>query len=97
MKHDIVPCFWIGDLEDALEVQYGPEFMEDLRAENDDLRNIMFDEFYMNDVCCKYSLETDEDDEEIMSDKVLHFNQCIRAMLADMFPEAKYVVVDVMW
>ena len=61
MKYTTVPCFWVGDLENALEAQYGPEFIQEIRAKHNGIRRLMFDDFYMNDVCCKYYIDEMEE------------------------------------
>ena len=52
MKYTTVPYFWIGDLENALEAQYGSEFIQEIQNKYNGIRNLMFDDFYMNDVSC---------------------------------------------
>ena len=47
MKYKTVPCFWVGDLENALEAQYGPEFIQEIRAKHNGIRCLMFDDFYI--------------------------------------------------
>ena len=91
MKHDIVPCVWIGDLEQALELQYGSEFIEEIKNEYNSLRDFMFD-FYMNDLCCKYYISDD-----VVNDLCQTNEYCIKTFLRDTFPGYDYIIVDVFW
>lgn len=99
MKYKTVPCFWVGDLEKALEAQYGPEFIQEIRAKHNGIRRLMFDDFYMNDVCCKYYIDEMEEYEDYSWQDEAHIRleNCIKTFLRDMFPDYDYVVVDVMW
>ena len=99
MKNTTVPCFWVGDLENALEAQYGPEFIQEIRAKHNGIRRLMFDDFYMNDVCCKYYIDEMEEYEghSWQDETHIRLENCIKTFLRDMFPGYDYVVVDLMW
>ena len=99
MKYTIVPCFWVGDLETALEAQYGSEFIQEIRATYGDLRRLMFDDFYMNDVCCKYYIDEMEEYEghSWQDETLIRLENCVKTFLRDLFPNFNCVIVDVMW
>ena len=98
MKYKTVPCFWVGDLENALEAQYGSEFIQEILTKFGDLRHLMFDDYYMNDVCCKYYIyEIEEYEDQSWQDEAhIRLENCIKIFLRDMFPNCDYVIVDVM-
>ena len=99
MKHTTVPYFWIGDLENALEVQYGSEFIREINTKYDDIRGLMFGDSFMNDVCCKYYIDEIVEYEGIpwQNEARIRLENCIKTFLRDMFPGLDYVIVDVMW
>ena len=100
MKYTTVPCFWVEDLEVALEAHYGPKFMQEINDNHNDIRKLMFGENFMNDVCCKYyidELEHYEGCHSLKEETSIHMNNCIRTFLRYMFPNFDYVIVDVMW
>lgn len=99
MKYEIMPVIWIGDLEEALKLQYGPTFLN----WDDNLRNILFDDRYCNDVAKRLNIR----DREEWSDSFLEYDwfnerhwrirDCVLAYLEDVFPDYEYVMIDVMW
>lgn len=99
MKYATVPCFWIGDLENALEAQYGPEFTQEIRDKHNGMHQLMFGECFMNDVCCKYYIDELEDYEgcSLQEEASIRLENCIRTFLRDIFPDFDYVVIDVTW
>ena len=99
MKHKIMPVIWVGDLEDALMAQYGEEFIKEIRRDHNGIRQLMFDNFYMNDVCCQYSFdELEEYTGDTWQDEAhIRLENCIKIFLQDKFPDYNCVIVDVMW
>lgn len=95
MKYEMMPAFWVEDLKEALIVQYGEEFMDEVG----DLRNFLFDDNYMNDVFVKYWFgEIEEYTGKAWQDeKQIRLENCIKAFLKDLFPDHDYVLIDVMW
>lgn len=95
MKYEMMPAFWVGDLEDALIAQYGKEFMDEVGH----LRSFLFGENYMNDVYVKYWFdEIEEYTGEVWQDeKQIRLENCIKTFLKDLFPDHSYVLIDVMW
>lgn len=96
MKYTFIPIIKIDDLEKDLILQFGEDFLG-----GEELRNIMFDTSYINDVCCFYSwkhLTEDEadyyDDTEDECDRI---NRLIMSFLKDTFPDYTEVLVDVSW
>ena len=95
MKHSLAPYFWVGDLENALILQFGQEFMDEVGH----LRSFLFDTNYMNDVSIKYYIDELEEFEgfEWQDEQHIRLENCIKTFLRDMFPGHDYVLVDVMW
>lgn len=99
MKYEVMPVIWVGDLEEALKLQYGPTFLN----WDDNLRNILFDDQYCNDVAKRLNIR----DREEWSDSFLEYDwfnerhwrirDCVLAYLEDVFPDYEYVMIDVMW
>jgi hypothetical protein len=80
----------IYDLQEALVLQYGEDFA-DL-----ELRNIMFGDFYSNDCYKKFYFDEDilYSPEEYDDGSIL----CsIITFLKDIFPDRKYILVDITW
>ena len=82
-----------------MKPQYGPEFIQEIRSKHNGIRRLMFDDFYMNDVCCKYYIDEMEEYEghSWQNEDYIRLENCIKTFLRDMFPDCDYVVVDVMW
>ena len=80
----------IYDLQEALVLQYREDFA-DL-----ELRNIMFGDFYSNDCYKKFYFDEDilYSPEEYDDGSIL----CsIITFLKDIFPDQKYILVDITW
>ena len=96
MKYKIMPVIWVGELENALIDQYGPEFKNDYG----NLRNVMFGDYYMNDVAKDYDIvDIPEFDpaNPWMDETHCRLEKCIKTFLHDMFPEYERVMIDLMW
>ena len=98
LKYYMAPCLWVEDLAQALEVQYGTEFMNEIE-ENGGLRIFLFRDCFMNDVCCMYSISELEVYEGLywQDETRIRLENCIKTFLQDIFPNCDYVVIDVMW
>ena len=96
MKYTFVPIIKIDDLEKDLILQFGEDFLG-----GEELRNIMFDTSYINDVYCSYSweyLSEGEDAPDYCDDEECNrINRCIMSFLKDTFPDYTKVLVDVSW
>lgn len=80
----------IYDLQEALVLQYGEDF------DGLELRNIMFGDFYSNDCYKKFYFDEDilYSPEEYDDGSIL----CsIITFLKDIFPDRKYILVDITW
>lgn len=95
MKYRIVPSCWVGDLSDALELQYGEEFMNEVG----ELRQFLFYDSYMNDVYVSYCFSELEEYEgkSWQNEKRIRLENCIKTFLQDMFPDYDTILIDVMW
>lgn len=95
MEYKMMPAFWVEDLKEALTIQYGREFMDEVG----DLRNFLFDDNYMNDVYVKYWFgEIEEYTGKAWQDEEhIRLENCIKTFLKDLFPDHDYVLIDVMW
>jgi hypothetical protein len=99
MKYKMMPVIWVGDLREALIAQYGPDFLN----RNDNLRNILFDDQYCNDVAKKlniYDIEEWDDSYltyEWFDERQWRIRNCVLTFLQDLFPNQEYVMIDVTW
>lgn len=90
LKYTIMPVIWVGDLEEALKVQYGPDFL----TQKDDLRNILFGDDYCNDVAKQLNIL---DITEVADKRHIRIANCAKTFLQDLFPDQEYVMIDVTW
>ena len=99
MKYKMMPVIWVGDLEEALKAQYGEEFIKEIRQDHNGIRRLMFDEFFMNDVCCQYSFDELEEytGDTWQNEAHIRLENCIKTFLQDTFPGHTSIIVDVMW
>lgn len=94
MKYTLLPTFKINELENALKIQYGEDFVAEIESEYNGLRNLLFDDRYMNDVCIKYNLY--DFDEEY--DEENRLEKCVRDFLISIIPsDYSSVIIDVSW
>ena len=99
MKYKMMPVIWVEDLHEALIAQYGPDFLN----RNDNLRNILFDDQYCNDVAKElniYDIEKWDDSYltyEWFDERQWRIRNCVLAFLQDLFPNQEYVMIDVTW
>ena len=96
MKYTIMPVIWVGDLEDALIDHYGPEFKSDYC----NLRNVMFGDYYMNDVAKDYDIVDIPEfnpENSWMDETQCRLEERIKTFLHDMFPDHERVMIDLMW
>lgn len=99
MKYTMMPVIWVGDLEEALKAQYGPDFLN----WDDNLRNILFDDSYCNDVAKQLNiLDVEEWDDSFLeyewfNERHWRIRNCVLTFLQDLFPGQEYVMIDVMW
>ena len=91
MKYNILPVIEMGALEEALTIQYGEGF--------NDLRQLMFDDGYMNDVYCAFWFDHLEEykGEYWRNEEDVRKLNCIKTFLQDTFPNYDRVLVDVSW
>ena len=96
MKHEIMPVITASDLEEALRLQYGEEFMEDIE---DNVSSFLFDTDYINDVCKKYSFDKLEEYTGgfWQNETRIRVENCIKTFLQDTFPGYERVIIDVSW
>lgn len=101
MRYKIVPCLRVGDLEKALEAQYGPEFIQEIHDRHNDICQLMFGECFMNDVCCKYYIDKLEDykGHSWQDEDHIRLENCIKTFLRNTFHSSDYssdyVIIDV--
>ena len=86
-------------MENALKSQYGPEFIQEIHIKYDDIRCLMFDDFYTNDVCYKYHIdEMEEYNGYSWQDEAhIRLENCIKTFLRDIFPNFDYVAINIIW
>lgn len=99
MKYAMMPVIRIRDLEDALDAQYGSDFL----SRDDSLREILFDDQYCNDSAKKlYILDVEEWDDSFLeydwfNEHKWRIRNCVLTFLQDLFPDQEYVMIDVTW
>ena len=84
MKYTFAPVIDIRELEKALESQYD--------IDTDDLRSILFGDYYSNDCFKKYYFRSKWESYDENPIKA-----CVKAFLQDVFPDRDYVLIDVSW
>ena len=90
----VLPVFGIDELEDALKDQYGEDFIAEIQSECGSLRQLLFDDLYINDVCIKYSFRTLSEEKTIQD----RLENCVNTFLMSVIPEAySQVIIDVTW
>ena len=96
MKAKMIPMIEAGELEEALCLQYGEGFMEDI---DDNISSFLFDTEYMNDVCKKYYFDEIEEytGKPWQDEKRIRIENCIKTFLQDIFPGMDCVLIDVSW
>ena len=96
MEHKNAIELNIYDLYDALALQYGEEFKEDM--DHYDLRNLMFGDVYMNDSYKKFCIDEEIPEEEFDAwNGIAPICNAIITFLQDSFPNHDYVLVDISW
>ena len=90
MKYEMIPAISIYELEEALQKQYGFDFIDN----NGGLRQLLFGDYYMND--CYKGLDLEYEDWE--DDEYVGFPiKTIKTFLQDIFPNHEYVLINVSW
>lgn len=91
MKFKIMPVITIWDLTEALEAQYH------WGLDEHELRELMFEQEYMNDCYKRYSFDEDAVCWGIEYEEVVRQENLLKGFLRDTFPEHSAVLVDVSW
>lgn len=96
MKSEVVNVITASALEEALCLQYGDGFMEDI---DNDISSFLFDTSYVNDSYKRYYFdELVEQNTASWSDEDhVRIENCIKAFLQDVFPGYDSVLIDVSW
>lgn len=90
----VLPVFEIDELEDALKIEYGEDFIAEIQSEFGSLRQLLFDDRYINDVCIKYSFKTLSKEKTTQA----RLENCVKTFLMSVIPEAyPQVIIDVTW
>ena len=92
-KHIMMPVINIDDLEDAIKEKYHYKFKHDLRQ-------LLFDTGYMNDVYVSYSFDEDLvwEGKPWQNESRIKEENIVRQFLREYFKgEYDEVLVDVMW
>ena len=95
MEYEMMPAVEAYKLQRALELQFGPDIM----GNQDHMAQVLFDDQYTNDSYKRYNFSEDEVYEGYSwqdEDRIRVCN-CVNAMLRDMFPNRKAILVDVSW
>lgn len=95
MKYEMMPVVDAGDLQDALELQFGPAIM----GNEDVMAQVLFDDEYSNYSYKRYNFSKDEvyEGHSWQNEERIRICNCVNAMLRDMFPGHDTILVDVSW
>ena len=97
LKYKTMPVIWVGDLENALKERYGENFL----SWDDNLRNILFDDDYCNDVAKQlYILDIEEWEDwfaEFEDKRRFDIKNQVKLFLQTIFPNEESVMIDIMW
>lgn len=96
MKSEMCLVIKASDLEEALCLQYGEGFMNDIDF---NISSFLFDTEYMNDVYKVYYFDTLEEytGKPWQDETHIRIKNCINAFLQDTFPGYNKVLIDVSW
>ena len=89
--HIMMPVVEVGELEDAVNRQFGCEI--------DDMRELLFGDNYSNDCYCGFYYDEMEVYEEYpwQDEEKISLRNLVRAYLQDTIPNYTRVLVDVSW
>lgn len=95
MQYEMMPVVDAYELQQALELQFGPDVM----GNEDVMANVLFDDEYNNYSCKRYCFEKDEvyEGHFWQDEERIRICNCVNAMLRDMFPGRHTILVDVSW
>lgn len=95
MKYEMMPVVIEDDLQQALELQFGPDIM----GNEDVMANVLFGDEYSNYSLKRYYFNQNEVYEGYLwqNEERIRIRNCVNAMLRDMFPGRDSILVDVSW
>ena len=95
MKYEMMPVVDEYELQQALELQFGPDIM----GNEDVMANVLFGDEYNNYSCKRYCFEEDEvyEGHSWQNEEHIRIRNCVNAMLRDMLPGHHTILVDVSW
>lgn len=95
MKYKVMPVVDVNELQEALELQFGPEVM----GNEDFLAHVLFGEEYNNYSCKYYRFSRNEmyEGRSWQNEEHIRIRNCVNAMLQDLFPERDTILIDVSW
>ena len=90
--YTMYPVIDVTDLEDAIRIQFGV----DVEGE---MRNILFDDDYMNDCYKSYFFADDEEytGASWQNEEHIRIRNLVNAYLRDILPDYERVLIDVTW
>ena len=91
--YEMYPVIEIDDLEKELKIQF------DVELENNDLRNILFYDDYMNDCYKSYYFADDEEytGKSWQNEERIRIRNLVNAYLRDILPNYERVLINVTW
>lgn len=93
MNFNLIPVMCAEDLEHFVLSRAKEEFPRDFDM---DIREILFGDAYVNDVCCYFCYDASDDEEDDEEDNSCYRN-VIRRILREEIPDYSYILVDVSW
>lgn len=95
MMYEMMPVIDADVLQEALELQFGPNIM----GNEDVMANVLFGDEYNNYSCKRYYFSNDEvyEGHSWQNEERIRICNCVNAMLRDMFPDRDVILVDVSW
>ena len=95
MKIEMMPVIDSYDLEEAMKLQYGPDFF----GENEFIEPILFGEEYSNDIYKFYYFINDEifEGKSWQNEERIRIRNCINGYLRDILPDCERVLISISW
>ena len=90
MKYEIIPSVTINNLQKALQIQFGEDFIKEVG----DLTQFLFGDNFMDGVFILFFIDDEDEDDETQK---YYLKKCIKVFLRDSFPNYSYVLIDVSW
>lgn len=95
MKIEMMPVIDSYELQEAMKLQYGPDFF----GEDGTIEDVLFDVDYSNNTCKYYFYGSDEKYEGKFwqNEEYIRIRNCINGYLRDILPDRNVVLISIVW